>query len=93
MYLGHSSSEMWPDYTHRKSSQWEASISNRKFYPRVSSDAELEFAKKGDKQQLERSPAVGTRNLQKKRVAFGFRLEVRVREDVKLKVEQIHNIL
>jgi hypothetical protein len=31
-----------------KSSQWEASISNRKFYLRVVSDAELKFAKKGD---------------------------------------------
>jgi hypothetical protein len=65
---------------HRKSSQWQASISNRKFFLRVSSDSELDFAKKGHGQQLERSPAVG--NLQ----VCGLRCQVHVREDVKLKV-------
>jgi hypothetical protein len=31
-----------------KSSLWEASINNGKFYLRVASDAESEFSKKGD---------------------------------------------
>jgi hypothetical protein len=39
---------------HKMSRQWEALIGNWIFYLRVVSDAEIEFAKKGDREHLKR---------------------------------------